>query len=241
MMWNYIRGSFFFWFGLIFAVIGTPFLLISIYQFALEREIINNGVLGTATLVEKGHSSSRSSSSRYSLKYVFHDQGGVEHIREAKVKWEDWRRFQDGDTLPIRYIPDHPERNRLAGGVDQAWWILPLIFGVLGLIFGGLGWTCVVVALRKIRAELFLLRTGTAIEGDITEFDFNYQVTMNGRHPQYFRYRYEADGKRHQGRSPDLPGRFAGRWNPGDSIRIVYNPRDPGQSEADIYDLRRRG
>jgi hypothetical protein len=238
-MWNYLRGSFFIWFGLLFAVVGTPFLVVSIYQYGVEREIINDGVLGTATLVEKGHSSSRKSSSKYWLKYVFNDRRGREHIREANVKWEDWRRFQDGDTLAIRYLPDHPDRNRLARGLDQPWWILPLIFGVLGVIFGGLGWTCILVALRKIRAELYLVRTGSVAEGKITGFEFNYQVSINGRHPQYFNYHYEADGKRHEGRSPDLPGQFAGRWNRGDPIRIVYDPRAPERSEPDIYDVRR--
>jgi hypothetical protein len=75
-------------------------------------------------------------------------------------------------------------------------------------------------------------------EGKITGFEFNYQVSINGRHPQYFHYHYEADGKRHEGRSPDLPGQFAGRWNRGDPIRIVYDPKAPERSEPDIYDVR---
>ena len=80
-MFNYIRGSFFFWFGLLFAVVGTPSLVVAVYQLKIECEIINDGLFATATLVEKGHSSSRNSSSNYWLKYVFNDRRGQETHR----------------------------------------------------------------------------------------------------------------------------------------------------------------
>ncbi|HEY2139048.1 MAG TPA: DUF3592 domain-containing protein, partial [Chthoniobacterales bacterium] len=194
-----------------------------------------------ATLVEKGHSSSRSSSSNYWLKYAFNDERGVEHIRQAKVRWEDWRRFRDGDTLTIRYVRDNPERNRLAGGLDNAWWVLPLIFGNLGVVFGGLGWTFVVMSLRKVLAEMNLLRTGSVAEGKVIAFHSDPSITINGRHPAFFEYRFEAEGKTHQGRSPDLPLSLMERWNRGDAIRVVYDVRNPNRSEPDIYDVRTRG
>ena len=239
-MWRYIRGSFFLWFGLIFAVVGTPFFVIAVYQLGVERDIANNGVGAVATLVEKGHSTSHSSSSNYWLKYVFNDERGVEHIRQAKVRWEDWRRFRDGDTLTIRYVPDNPERNRLARGLDNAWWILPLIFGTLGVVFGGLGWTFIIVSLRKVLARINLLRTGSVTEGKIIAFHTDPAITINGRHPAFFEYRYEAEGKTLKGRSPDLSPRLTERWNQGDAIPVVYDARNPSRSEPDIYDVRVR-
>lgn len=238
-MFNYIRGSFFFWFGLLFAIVGTPFLVIAVYQLKIEREVLTDGVFANATLVEKGHSSSGSSSSNYWLKYVFNDPHGAEHIRQAQVKWEQWRQFKDGDTLPIRYMPENPDRNRLGGEIDDAWWVLPAVFGVLGVVFGGLGWTFVIVAIRKIMRQLSLLRTGSVVDGDITSFEFDPSVRINGRNPPFFRYHYFVDGKKHTGRSPDLPFRMMGQWNHGDKIRVFYDPKQPENSEADIYDQRR--
>jgi hypothetical protein len=238
-MFNYIRGSFFFWFGLLFAIVGTPFLVIAVYQLKIEREVLTDGVFANATLVEKGHGSSRSSSSNYWLKYVFNDPHGAEHIRQAQVKWEQWRQFKDGDTLPIRYMPENPDRNRLGGEIDDAWWVLPAVFGVLGVVFGGLGWTFVIVAIRKIMRQLSLLRTGSVVDGDITSFEFDPSVRINGRNPPFFRYHYFVDGKKHTGRSPDLPFRLMGQWNHGDKIRVFYDPKQPENSEADIYDQRR--
>src|SRR5437763_17001717 len=113
-MWKYLRSSFFFWFGLMFAVIGTPFLVIAVYQLGIERDIANNGVGAVATLVEKGHSTSRGSSRNYWQKYVFNDEHGAEYVRQAKVKCEHWRRIHDGDALTIRYVRDNPDRKRLA-------------------------------------------------------------------------------------------------------------------------------
>jgi Protein of unknown function (DUF3592) len=237
-MFSYIRGSFFFWFGLLFAIVGTPFLVVAVYQLKIEREIIRDGVFANATLVEKGHSSSRNSSSNYWLKYVFNDPHGVEHIRQAQVKWEQWRQFKDGDTLAIRYLPENPDRNRLGGEIDDAWWVLPLVFGGLGVIFGGLGWTFVIVAIRKIMRQLSLLRTGSVVEADITSFEFDPTVRINGRNPPFFRYRYIVDGKKHTGRSPDLPFRMMGRWNHGDKVRVFYDARQPENSEADVYGIR---
>ncbi len=237
-MLNYLRGSFFFWFGLLFAVIGTPFLVVAVHELAVEREILHEGLMTNATLVEKGHSSSHNSSSSYWLKYVFNDRQGREHIRRANVKWEQWRQFQDGDVLPIRYVPGNPDRNRLAGKIDDPWWVLPSVFTLIGGVFGGLGWTFVVVAIRKIRRRLALLRTGSGTDADITSFEFDPSVTINGRHPPFFRYRYVADGKSYYGRSPDLPFRMMRRWNQGDKVRVFYDPQHPEKSEADVYDLR---
>jgi len=237
-MFNYIRGSFFFWFGLLFAVVGTPFLVIAVYQLRIEREILSNGTFATAALVEKGHSSSRNSSSNYWLKYVFNDGRGVEHIRQAQVKWEQWRRFKDGDTLSIRYLPENPERNRLGREIDDAWWVLPAIFSILGVVFGGLGWTFVVVAVRKIMKRLALLQKGSIADADITSFEFDPSIRINGRNPPFFRYRYIVDGKKHSGRSPDLPFKMMGLWNHGDKIRVFYDPKQPENSEADVYGIR---
>lgn len=70
-MWNYLKASFFFWFGLIFVTVGTPFLLASIYELSVERDIAEHGIRTEATLVEKGHTTSRRGDSNYWLTYVF--------------------------------------------------------------------------------------------------------------------------------------------------------------------------
>ena len=98
-----------------------------------------------------------------------------------------------------------------------------------------------VISVRKILAEMNLLRTGSVTEGKIIEFHSDPAITINGRHPAFFEYRYEAEGKTHKGRSPDLPLRLMERWNRGDAIRVVYDAREPSRSEPDIYDLRGRG
>jgi hypothetical protein len=238
-MWNYLKASFFFWFGLIFAAVGTPFLLASIYELNVERDIAEHGIRTEATLVEKGHTTSRRGDSNYWLTYVFQDQQGREQIRRAQVHWEQWRSFQDGDKMTVRYVPDSPQRNRLSDPmIDEPWWVLPFVFSILGIVFGGFGWTFIVILLRKVRRELHLLRTGTITVGEITGFDTDPQVTINGRHPCYLKYRYEVAGHRYHGQSPDLPLRIEGKWNNGDKITVIYDPRSPEQSEPDIFDVR---
>jgi hypothetical protein len=78
-------------------------------------------------------------------------------------------------------------------------------------------------------------------EGKVIAFHSDPSITINGRHPAFFEYRFEAEGKTHQGRSPDLPLSLMERWNRGDAIRVVYDVRNPNRSEPDIYDVRTRG
>ena len=238
-MWRYLRSAFFFWIGLIFAAVGTPFLIIAIYELSVERDILTHGVTDVATLVEKGHNSSRKSSSSYWLKYVFTDLQGREHIRSANVHWEQWRTFVDGDKLPIRYVPDNPSRNRLGGGLDHPWWLVPLLLGVFAVVFGGLGWSFIVVALRRIFRELALLRSGTITQGKITGFDIDAKVRINGRCPRFFNYCFTANGREYNGSSPDLPRKLEDAFSVGDAVRVAFDPSDPERSEADIFNLRR--
>jgi Protein of unknown function (DUF3592) len=240
-MWKYVKSSFFFWFGVPFAVFGSIFIFPALTSFLTEREIITHGVAGAATLVEKGHESHPNKDTKYWLKYVFKDQQGKEHVRIADVHWEDWRRFTDGDTLLIRYLPDQPDKNRLSRGLDQPWWVTPFLFGLLAVVFGGLGWAFIAVVVRRAFKETSLLRRGSITEGQIASLDLDYNLTINGRHPQFFHYHYMADGHQYHGRSPNLPLRLTGKWGAGDKIVVVYDPRDPSQSEPDIYNLRRAG
>jgi hypothetical protein len=238
---RYLFRSFPFLFGSIWALVGTPFLLIAVFTWRNESYIQKHGIPAEATVVEKLHTSSSNKSSTYALKYVFSDRSRQEHIRSTNVPWETWRQYRDGDTLPIIYLPESPEKSRLDGDHRELPWILPLVFGGFGLIFAPVGWYLAVRGFRNTLRSLELLRSGSVAKGEVTDIQVDLNVRINRRHPCYLRYRFKApeDGAVHEGRSPNLPFKLQGRWKIGDDIAVVYDPMDPSRNEADVFGLRK--
>ncbi|MBI4584822.1 MAG: DUF3592 domain-containing protein [Planctomycetes bacterium] len=236
---KYLFRQFSFFFGAIWALVGTIFFVVGIASFNSEREIQQSGVRAEATLVEKIHRSGKDNSSTYLLKYVFHDAAGQEHIRESQVNWETWRQFEDGSKLPIVYLPGNPSRNRLGGELAESEWTLALVFGSLGFILGGIGWILVLRGVGKAWRAVQVLQNGVVVEGRVTSVERAPNVKINKRHPQFFRYRFKGpDGQDYQGESPYLPPRLEDKWQTGDPIPVVYDPDDPARHQPDIFGLR---
>jgi hypothetical protein len=241
ILWRHLRSSFFWWFGLIWAGVGTPFCVIGIMLLQADRHFNATAVPATATIVERGHSTTSKGDSSYWMRYVYHDQAGAEHVDTATVSWAVWRQHPDGSALQIRYAPERPASSKLSFDDAAAWWVLPLVFSSVGLVFGGTGWLLVLWTWGKIRARVVLLRTGMSAMATITAVEVNLSVRINGRHPRYLAYEFCDDtGRQHQGRSADLPPRLDNRWQAGDPILVVYDRLDPAKHEADIFDLKEK-
>jgi hypothetical protein len=170
MFWRYLRTSFLFWFGLIWAFVGTPFLLFALWSFA--------------------------------------GYPGKEYL---------------------------PPLNENAGE-------LTLIFAVVGLIFGGLGWYFVYRGYSSTRKMVELMRSGSTARGEVTGVEINRFVKINGRYPRYFTYRFTAsDQLEREGRSPNPPLSLEDKWSAGDSITIIYDLRNGDNHQPDIFELRAHG
>jgi len=238
MRWRYLKSSFLWWFGLIWAGVGTPFFFVGLGVLQDSRHFNATAVAATATVVEKGHSTTSKGDSRYWLRYVYRDPAKAEHVATADVSWTVWRRYQDGASLAIRYAPDRPGKSSLNIAEADPWWLLPVIFTGLGTVFGGVGWLLVWRAFAQAGKRIQLLRHGASAMGTVTGLVINTSVTINGRHPRYVTYEFPDDAQvKHQGRSPDLPLRLENRWRTGDPLLVVFDRRDPSRNEADVFDL----
>ena len=125
---------------------------------------------------------------------MYHDAAGVEHVSSADVKWEYWRNFNDGDSVPIQYLADHPARNRLADDQAGSQWILQLVFGAFGLGFGGVGWFLVIRAFIRSGQRARLVHIGVGALGTVTGIEVHANVRINGRNPQYLTYQFTDAG-----------------------------------------------
>lgn len=237
--WRYLKSEFIFLFGLIWAAVGTPFVGVAVWIMMTESQIAQRGIAAQATLVEKIHGKGDKGSSVYKLKYVFDDAAGKEHIREAKVKWEVWRGFEDGARLPIVYLPERPGQSRLGGSLKESEWILAAIFGGLGLVFGGIGWFLVIKAFRRARRSIGLMSNGISVIGVVKDVLEDLQVNVNGRHPLYLSFKFKGiDGRDYEGQSRYLPRARESLWKAGDNVTVLCDPRDPAHFEADVLGAR---
>jgi hypothetical protein len=237
--WRYLKSYFTFWFGLIWAGCGTAFIIVAIATYASHRQLSLHGVATSATVVEKGHDTDKDGDSQYWIRYLFHDAAGVEHVEVAKVKWAASRKYDIGAALPIRYLPDRPTRSSIDDPDAEQGWVLPLIFGIFGAVFGGIGWVLLMRAIVRSGSQASLMRHGVGVLGAVTAVEVNYNVRINRRHPCFLRYEFVDDlGQKQEGCSINLPFRLERRWNPGDNILVVHDRLDPSRHDADIFDVR---
>lgn len=68
--------------------------------------------------------------------------------------------------------------------------MLGWMFGGFGVFFLGIGLICLVVALRKKRRQDALVQAGRYVWGEISDYQFNYNVSVNGRHAIVLMVRY---------------------------------------------------
>lgn len=232
---RFLKSEFIFLFGAIWAAVGTPFMGVAAWQVHQDRRIALHGVAGEAELVEKLRSSSKDSESNYRLKYVFQDAAGREHIRTAKVSWEIWRQYEEGAKLPIVYLPGDASKSRLGGALKESGLLLALLFGGLGLVFGGVGWYLVVKAVRRASRSIGLMRNGMPTQGKVKDVLWDQNVNINGRHPAYLSFTFTGPaGQVYEGESRYLPRAKESAWQAGDSVTVIYDPMDPSRFEVDI-------
>lgn len=239
LRWRYLKMSFIWWFGLIWAAVGTPFFIIGVCTYKSEFHFRAHSVSATATVVEKGHDTNSKGDSHYWMRYVYHDPAGAEQVGLADLSWKAWRKYNDGDALQITYLSENPARSRVNDEDAGPWWVAPLIFSALGLAFGGVGWFLVIRAIVKTGQEVRLLRFGVPALGRVKSVEINMQVKINNRNPYYLMYEFKDDsGTMREGRSNDLPLRLQDDWQAGDAILVLYDQFDPSQHEVDIFNQR---
>ncbi len=239
LRWRYLKTSFSWWFGVIWALVGTSFAIGGVCGYASAKAFEERSAGADASVVEKGQEELSNGDRRYWLRYRWQDPGGVERDGLAGVRWDAWQLHREGDPLPIRYLPEEPERSSYADPEGVEWWVLPLIFGAVGLVFGGVGWFLALGSWFDSGRIVQLLLEGSVAVGRVSAIEENLNVRINRRHPRLVVYEFkDTSGKSRTARGPNLPRHLEDRWKPGDPITVVYDPADPERSVLDLFDER---
>jgi hypothetical protein len=71
--------------------------------------------------------------------------------------------------------------------------------------------------------------------GEVAENDSALKVAGTYRLLYHFA---DGGGSTWEGRGPPQPWSLAARWDPGETILVLYDPRNPRRNEADVFEAR---
>ena len=105
-------------------------------------------------------------------------------------------------------------------------WIFGLVGPLIGLIFGGIGCTFLVLGIKRIKRLRAVYRDGEVATGRVQEVRRDWTIRVNGRSPLLIAYLFEAQGKRLQG-----TGHSWNEWHMDTArdtpIAVLYDRDDP--------------
>lgn len=99
-------------------------------------------------------------------------------------------------------------------------------FAVLGLVFLAVGAVLAVSRYKEAQKSVEVLRTGQAVEGQISQVEQNFQVRVNMRNPWVIWYQFHLGGQSYQGHVStfNTPGPAL---QPGQPAYVLYLPQVP--------------
>jgi len=134
---------------------------------------------------------------------------------------------QVGKHVRVLYQRNDPAHARLDSFV--AFWVGPLVAGILGIVFTLVGSILIIVWLRLRRLDSWLDSNGTRITATLRHIGQDPNVTINGIHPWQLIavWTDPATGQHHTFRSADLTNDPSRLLNPGQAIEVLIDPADP--------------
>ena len=228
------------WMGLAFALIGTAMILVGFFQWKFEKDFREHAVPAVAHVtgkVRELQKTGNKSQTVHLLLYTYQDAEGRQYEGKAGASAAAWSQAKTGDTLTIEYASNNPTSSRRAGNPLSAGPAL-LVLGGIGGLFTALGLPLMAYSLVGSSRRARLVRNGVValgVVGDVMEDDSALKVAGSYR----LTYRFtDEQGATREGRGPAQPWSLAARWDPGETILVLYDPRHPDRNEADIFEAR---
>jgi hypothetical protein len=146
--------------------------------------------------------------------------------------------YSVGDPVPVAYDPADPSDARIVSFGTS--YLLPTIFGGMGVVFAPLGGLLFAHGRRIRRQHEWLLRNGREVWAQIVHVGLDFNVKVNGRHPYVVHATWydERTGRTHAATSDIL------RHDPGPGlrgrthVRVLYDPAAPDRNLVDLGAVR---
>ena len=225
--------------GVVGAVIGVIFLVVGLWQAATSIAFRSSAIKVGGTVVDvhghyscsggtaRKHGSARHCDYVYSPVVKFSTKAGRQITFTPDYSTSS--KPSVGSEIEVLYPADDPQAARVANFADL--WLLPVIFGGLGLVIGGLGSVVVVRWIRTARTRSWLEHSGQRVSARVQEIRPVKSVRINGRNPWRVSAGWQDPntGRQHTFESDLI------RDNPTEAIDgigtidVLVDPSDPGR------------
>ena len=246
LLWLYLHGAFW-WVGLGCALFGLVLIVLGLSLWWGEQRFQEHILRATAKVTgkEKGRETRETqkgtvSEMAYHMFYVFSGADGQQHQGNMKVTADAWNQAKSGDDLAIEYDSTDPGTSRRAGTEVHAGLGLLLLGGIGALFAFAIGIPLATTALVQSVRRAHLVRHGIpalGIVSGVAKNDSALQVNGPGTYRMVYSFKLE-NGATYDGRGPAQPWSLAARWDPGENILVLYDPRNPRRNEADVWEAR---
>jgi hypothetical protein len=227
--------------GLGCALIGLVLIVLGLTIWRWEARFQSHAAQAVAEVTGKEKGSvpkgKNSSETAYSLIYTFADEAGREQQGKIRASLEEWKQAKPGDTLAVEYDRTDPTTSRRAGTEAHAEWGL-VILGGIGSLFAFVGISLAAIAILMSGRRTCLVRFGTPALGVVGELvENNSALKVAGTYRLTYRFT-DGNGQTWEGHGPPQPWSIAARWDPGETILVLYDTRNPSRNEPDIWEAR---
>jgi hypothetical protein len=165
----------------IFLGVGAVMLAVAVFTYLHTRTFIAGAAMADGVVIENVWSSS--SSSRSSGTYhprVRFRANGREFVFVSSVGSSP-ASFRVNDAVQVYYNPENPDNARINSFGEL--WLLPLIFGSLGVVFSLVGIGPFVWQRHVRQRDDWLRANGRRIYADFDRVEVNTSLRVNGRCP----------------------------------------------------------
>ncbi|MFN2099529.1 DUF3592 domain-containing protein [Altererythrobacter sp. MF3-039] len=220
------------WITWLFGLIGLGLLGGSLWAWSSSQSYISDGIRTTGTVIDLDYRDSDEGSGTYAPVVEFTDREGATRIYRSSSS-SNPPAYRRGEQVTLYYMPGEPERAMIDSFSDR--YLLPLILGVLGLAFSGIGFGMIYAGARKRAKVSGLKQRGLPIQADFVECHRDTRTKVNGRHPWRVvaQARHPASGKLEDFTSDmvwvDLTGELAGK-----RLTVLVDPQDPESYHIDL-------
>jgi Protein of unknown function (DUF3592) len=242
LRWLYLRGPLLL-IGIVFSITGVAILLTVLYLWNGEQAFEANAARATATVTGKDSrvipsaKPGKPPTTTYVLNYRFKDPTGQEFTGSVGAGHGDWMHAKNGDTLEIEYDAADPTSSRRPGSGKGSGSALLVVAG-FGLLFTAVGIGSLTCLLVRSERRVRLIRYGVPALGTVNTVAENKSaLRFQGSYRVHFQFADQC-GDSWEGQGPPQAWSLAGRWNAGDVVLVLYDPKNPRRNEADLFETR---
>ena len=164
----------------IFGLIGVAFLIASVFTMRSEINFREEAIAAPGIVVELVPTQGSKGGTTYKPVFQFNDRNDKVHTVTSSVASSP-PSYHRGEAITVLYHPENPEGAQIDSFMES--WLLPLVFGSLGIVFTAIASGCGIYSLRVRRRRLWLATNGMRIQARVNGVERDTNTSSRGHHP----------------------------------------------------------